>query len=302
LHGKKTAPLFAGKQRFVHYTSAYAGMSMLKTKEVWMRKASLMNDFSEIEYGLKTLISAYRKDIQPLKMAIENISKGLSCEVEKLFDSWQYSIRNDTFITSISEHDDDEDQLGRLSMWRAYGGVASVAFVLNSHVFISNSEVLGVASSPVAYLTDEKMDKYMKDLTASLTENKEYLCKREPSEILGWLFQALRFAATCTKHPGFHEEREWRIVYTPRLDGSNRMKREITAIGGVPQPIYKIPLKDDIENGLTGAEIPKLIDRIIIGPSRHPVELRETFVELLADAGMPDASKRVCISEIPLRT
>lgn len=139
-------------------------------------------------------------------------------------------------------------------------------------------------------------------LARNLLENADFLRSKGSAEIHGWLFQALHFAAICTKHPGFHEEREWRIVYNPKLEASDRMKRDIVSIRGVPQPVYKIPLADDPENGLIGAEIPKLIDRVIIGPSRHPFELRETFVELLAGAGMQDADRRVWMSEIPLRT
>lgn len=299
----KIAPIVAGnKQRFVHYTSADAAMSMLKYKEVWMRKASLMNDFREIEYGLDTLTAAYRKEPRPLKVAVEKLFIGLSEVVENLFDGWRNSFRDDTFITCMSEHDASEDRLGRLSMWRAYGGVASVASVLNPDAFLSESEVLGATSSPVAYITEEQMDDQMADLAQSLVDNADFLRSRGSEEIHGWLFQSLHFAAICTKHPGFHEEREWRIVYNPKLQASDRMKREILSIRGLPQPVYKIPLEDDPESGLIGAEIPKLIDRIIIGPSRHPRELRETFVELLAGAGMPDAHKRVWMSEIPLRT
>lgn len=299
----KTAPILAGnRQRFVHYTSADSAMSMLRNKEVWMRKASLMNDFREIEYGLDTLTAAYRKQPQPLKAAVEHLFPGLSTAVEELFDGWRTSFRDDTFITCMSEHDSSEDRLGRLSMWRAYGGVASVAFVLNPDVFMSESEVLGATSSPVAYITEEQMDDHMTSLAQSLVENADFLRSKGSAEIHGWLFQSLHFAAICTKHPGFHEEREWRIVYNPKLKAADRMKREIVSIRGVPQPIYKIPLADDAESGLLGADIPKLIDRIIIGPSKHPFELRETFVELLARAGMPEAHQRVWMSEIPLRT
>lgn len=299
----KIKPILDGsRRRFVHYTSADAAMSMLKNKEVWMRKASLMNDFREIEYGLDTLTAAYRKEPRPLKAAVENLFVGLSEEVEKLFDGWRNSFRDDTFITCMSEHDDTEDRLGRLSMWRAYGGVASVAFVLNPDVFMSESKVLGATSSPVAYMTEELMDGHMASLAQRLVDNADFLRSRGSAEIHGWLFQSLHFAAICTKHPGFHEEREWRIVYNSKLQSSDRMKREIVSIHGVPQLIYKIPLADDPDSGLIGAEIPGLIDRIIIGPSRYPFELRETFVELLVGAGMPDADKRVYVSEIPLRT
>jgi hypothetical protein len=299
---RKIGPIIEGAhQRFVHYTSADAAMSMLKNKEVWMRKASMMNDFREIEYGLDTLAAAYRKEPKPLKAAINRIYSGLSDEVEKLFDVWQHSFRDDTFITCMSEHDDSEDILGRLSMWRAYGSSASVAFVLNPQVFISDSDVLGAATSPVAYVAQNDMEDYIIEIAQNITDNEIFLRNIGREAVHNHLFNALHLAAISSKHPGFHEEREWRIVYNPRLQASDRMKREIVSIRGIPQIIYKIPLQDDPASGLIGAEVPKLIERVIIGPSKHPYELRETFVEILKEAGMPDPSGRVWMSEIPLR-
>jgi hypothetical protein len=72
-------------------------------------------------------------------------------------------------------------------------------------------------------------------------------------------------------------------------------------IGGIPQPIYKIPLKDIPEEGFVGAEIPALIERIIIGPTQFPLVTYEAFVELLSKAGVAEAQKKVFISDIPLR-
>ena len=44
--------------RFVHYTRADSAMNILRTKEVWMRKTSCMDDFMEVEHGLECLLAA----------------------------------------------------------------------------------------------------------------------------------------------------------------------------------------------------------------------------------------------------
>ena len=41
--------------RFVHYSSAEAAIKLITNREVWMRKARCMNDFSEIDYGMRCL-------------------------------------------------------------------------------------------------------------------------------------------------------------------------------------------------------------------------------------------------------
>ena len=85
--------------RFVHYTRADAAMNILKTKTVWMRKTSCMNDFMEVEHGLECLAEAYRGEAgNRLKTALNDIFDGVSDEIEKLFNSWQPHFRTDTYI------------------------------------------------------------------------------------------------------------------------------------------------------------------------------------------------------------
>jgi len=69
----------------------------------------------------------------------------------------------------------------------------------------------------------------------------------------------------------------------------------------MPQPIYKIPLRNIPEEGFVGAEIPELIDRIIIGPTQYPSAAREAFEYLLEQAGVHDSADRVIVSDLPLR-
>jgi hypothetical protein len=108
------------------------------------------------------------------------------------------------------------------------------------------------------------------------------------------------FAAVCTKHPGFVEEMEWRIMHCPTWEISAHLQRAIKVIHGVPQPIYKIPLQS-IPNELVGIEIPALIDRIIIEPTRDPQPIWEAFKDVLASAGVPSPHEKVHQSSIPLR-
>jgi hypothetical protein len=82
---------------------------------------------------------------------------------------------------------------------------------------------------------------------------------------------------------------------------SEHLTREIRVLGNVPQPIYKIPLKDIPDQGLTGIEIPALIDRVIMGPTQYPSASCGALIELLTAPGMKDACQRVAMSDIPLR-
>lgn len=77
--------------------------------------------------------------------------------------------------------------------------------------------------------------------------------------------------------------------------------KEIEVVQGVPQPVYKIPLKDIPEAGLFGITIPALIDRIIIGPTRDPLAIVEEFADLLAKADVEEPYKKIFVLNIPLR-
>ena len=70
----------------------------------------------------------------------------------------------------------------------------------------------------------------------------------------------------CTKHPGFHEEKEWQVIYSPKFERSEYLKDDLQVIRGTPQPIVEIPLKNIPQEGFFGAAIPEILDRIIIGP------------------------------------
>jgi hypothetical protein len=57
---ERRSEVHAQNIRFVHYTSAEAAMRILKSKSVWMRNSSCMNDYMEVRHGLALLTSTYK--------------------------------------------------------------------------------------------------------------------------------------------------------------------------------------------------------------------------------------------------
>jgi hypothetical protein len=72
-------------------------------------------------------------------------------------------------------------------------------------------------------------------------------------------------------------------------------------VGGVPQTVYKIPLTGGSPD-LANIAISNLVDRVIIGPSPYPWPMYEAFVSALTAANVTDASSRVFVSGIPIRS
>ena len=48
--------------RFVHYTNATGAAEILRNAEFWMREPSCMNDYMEVEHGLRCIDASYSGD------------------------------------------------------------------------------------------------------------------------------------------------------------------------------------------------------------------------------------------------
>jgi hypothetical protein len=298
----KRDKVVADGARFVHYTSAAAGLSIISTKTIWTRNTTCMADYSEVQHGLRKLTSDPNL-LQPLVRLLDAELSNAGTEAIALFDHWSKDTQFQTYITSISEHDPHEDLHGRLSMWRAFGGqTARVAFVLKIPIENNVGAALNVWLSPVAYFRDDQLAREFQNVHQNVTANLGILRNAPRHILIGAIFIMLVSAVVCLKHEGFHEEREWRIVYNPKRVNSPLMQFSVEVIGGVPQTIYKIPINGDPPDQLGEINIGNLLDRVIIGPSPYPWAMYEAFVSELIKAGVPDAAEKVLVSGIPLRS
>ena len=159
--------------RLVHYTSAEAAARIISGRQVWLRNALLMNDFSEIQYGLNCLYSAWGSLAgDSFKLWLDRVLPGFRSQLEQLFDEHTAGLRVATFMMSLSDHAESEDDIGRLSMWRAYGGKCGVALVLNSTIFVSITDELKVYSAPVRYLSVSDFTKWFERWSSNLVAHE----------------------------------------------------------------------------------------------------------------------------------
>jgi hypothetical protein len=148
----------AQQLKCAHYTSAEAALSIIKSKRVWMRNTRCMSDHREVQHGidfLKAFISDKAK-IGAFVSAIDACAPGAAEETIRMFDSWLFDLKANTYISSMSAHDSKEDSHGRLSMWRAFrGGSSRVAIVFKIPWYSAAARALNLSFSPVGYLTEE---------------------------------------------------------------------------------------------------------------------------------------------------
>jgi hypothetical protein len=288
--------------RFAYYTTADTAYNILANGEMWLRNSQLMNDFSEGKHGEYCLAQTLQAPAGiAFGAALDSAFPGISQEIPALVDELLSNARGDTYLTCFSEHLASEDTLGRLSMWRAYGGRTGVALVINGAVMHSRSMVLGVIASPVLYADQKGFEGSFARLAAGLASNTDLLLRVGRERVKAVVAYALRFAILCTKHPGFREEAEWRAIASPSLITTPRLRSAIELVRGVPQTVLKIDLVNDPASGLVGLAPTELLSRIIIGPCAHPEVTARAFATLLVRLGFDEPWSHIAISDTPLR-
>lgn len=298
---------------FAHYTSANNVVNILRSKQLWMRNVQVMNDFSEIRHGIHQVSRFLESQhAEPLKNAISRCQPDAWEHATKRYEDWKNHLSHHTFLFCLSEHAESENDLGRLSMWRAYGGNSAKAAILIKFPFghIDTGIAYEINFSPALYFSELEILAHFKTIAESIDNNFSYVSSLGLDEITRMTFVILFTTSISLKHPGFREELEWRLMHVPgffsptivKTDGLPLMRQSIELIESLPQSVYKIKLENDDEHKITGINITQIIEKIIIGPTEHPLVLYNALIAELKNVGFSNAEKIVTASQIPLRT
>lgn len=298
--------MLKGRQ-FAYYTSATTASHILKKQEVWMRHTSVMNDRSEIIHGYNSLQRALAGDSGRAFYAVfDRVRAGLGRQLAAYFAAHCDKIIENTYLISISEHEPHENHYGRLSMWRTYGEQAGVAIILNANTLLGRQAAIRASLYPVYYMdelgSDESltasrsMQQLLQQLTERLQRHIDLLKQLGDAEIQRIFFQKTIHLITCTKHPAFAEEKEWRLIYIPELDASRQLPIDVEHIGAIPQKVVKLPLTD-----ASGLAIRQQLQNILIGPTDYPHVIEEALASLLKTRGFTNPNAIIQRTNIPLR-
>lgn len=288
-----------------HYTSIHTLERVLKTEEVWFSNPLFMNDIEEMRFGFNTARDEF--------LLSEAVRKG--CETDERTDRVQQTYLHyfskfedvhalDVYVFCLSEHEKDDTD-GRLSMWRAYaknGNGAAIVFDTGALEYINGSPL---AVAKVEYLTVEDRKQWIRkkiDEWALLVQQ----CKIETDRLylpVYYLFHILSIYALTTKHRGFAEEQEWRIVYTPDRDDSKLLASRFSHIvtdRGI-EPKLKLPIAPI--KGVTGDNLSlrAITDRVILGPSMSSPLARNALIQMLQREGKNWLINKIYSSSIPFR-
>ncbi|MDO6413081.1 DUF2971 domain-containing protein [Sphingomonas sp. BIUV-7] len=288
--------------KMAHYTTAEAAALILGNQSLWLRNAALMNDFSEVAYGNACLEQSFSSGLGArLQAAIDVVHPGLFRNVTERINNVDVHTRTHTYLTSLSAHN-QESQLGRLSMWRAYGGPTSgVAIIFNTEVFAHDSDRLGAYSSPVLYGGVTEFSRELVRVIENIENNRHVLAQVPFDNAASILFNSLQFSTLSTKHPAFEEEQEWRVIHHPLSEPSAFISTCTRTIRGIPQMICEVPLRDQVGLNMPWLDLNRLLSHVIIGPCVYPKQVAWAFREILREIGIANPDSRIAIANIPLR-
>lgn len=292
------------QKRFVHYTTAESAVKIIRSQQFWMRNVRCMVDYSEVVHGRNCIESILSNEThrEPLKRLLNECHSGIYEAVIERYLEQRDWIAAETYVGSLSEHSENEAH-GRLSMWNSFGRSApTAALVLNVSLDEAEGEGVGILFSPVGYLNDDEILEEFLSVIKNVEANKDYIKSIPYEYAFGYFLMMIIMAATCLKHEGFKEEREWRALHIPTLFDSPKIQKEIEYISGIPQIVSKLPLVNFPELGVSDLDLNSLLYKVIVGPTPYALPISTAIKVAMNEVGVIDSANKVVISGIPIRT
>jgi hypothetical protein len=288
-----------------HYTSIATLEGIMANDELWFSNPLFMNDMEELRFGINESSRVIRQS-QAIKDSCETPER---YEIfQKTFESMLAAFSNehafDIYVLCFSEHDEEKDD-GLLSMWRGYGGNGNgAAIIFDSQKLNENDDSPFIVSHVVYASGKERLDWIENKCIEFSAVLKNAHVPDEKLYIPIWhLFERMKIFSIFTKHAGFAEEREWRVVYMRERDKNRKLDEMLHyAIGrsGVePKLKFKIKPVDGVTTDDFSLE--KLVSKIILGPTVSSPLAVNAVRRMLEKLGKAEIAKKLIASTTPFR-
>ena len=308
----KFEPLFMSSDEYTfpefrpmlaHYTSIVTLESILKNEEIWFSNPLLMNDWEELRFGMEEGKRQFFENSELNKVLNDEKLEVLHSMFNYYYDEFNFKHALDVYVFCLSLHDIKNTD-GKLSMWRGYGARGSGAAVVFDTSKLSNLPNSALRIGAVEYLSTE----HRKRRLAEILNNFAKILKSNeiPKDLLGlasWaIFQRIKLFSLYSKHDGFSEENEWRVVYIKELDKANSfgsmLGYSVTDSGIAPKLKLSFKKKQLDE---TAVSMTEMIAQIILGPSMSTPFAKASFERMLENNNLSELKNRVVTSTIPFR-
>jgi|SRR5579863_3330415 len=293
------------KPLLAHYTSLRVLEKILRNDEAWLSNPLFMNDIEEVRFGLGRGLDLVLGS-QEISDACRSIDRARS--FTQSFDGYFQCFANndafDTYVFCLSEHDLDDND-GKLSMWRGYGSNGNGAAIVLDTGQLNAIEGSQLVLAKVHYGSQEERTHSLNGILLKcaqilrgieIPDDKLYLAAHA-------LFHRIKTFALLSKHRGFEEEREWRIIYMKDLDPNGKLASMLDYWIGPRGIEPKLRLKVAPIEGVTAADLSleKIVKRIILGPSLSSPLAQTAVLRMLDQLNKSYLKDRVCGSTIPFR-
>jgi len=264
-----------------HYTDLDSLSGIFQTRSLWLSKISTMNDTSEIGLAVhhfKRCVEAHAKDsVREEADFLQHVAAQL-----------EGFRRTNICVASFCE---EEDQLNQ---WRSYGADGrGIALGFKSERLEELADEHGLRLVPCVY--DEALHvRITEDLFGMLIHEYRARPPRDEPErdrLVERFNGTFLMAAPIIKDHHFAQEREWRLVSTPRPISDPRITASLS--GKKASVKFVLPLAGEDQSH------PEIFSSLTIGPTVDPESVADA-IEVLADRRgfrLPP----VHISDIPYR-
>ena len=260
-----------------HYTDFNAMRGIIINGEIWLWNLRRMNDSQEMEYFVKELKAAVKKQID-------------SADYKKLDDLFAENLKDFSSLSSyaacFSEYSDDAAQ------WARYAKNGSgVCIAFNSQMLSVIGDIGHAPLCKVNYSSSCDDLEIVRDFANIIEE------ENPNPEAVNALFNNLITSSPVFKHPSFISEKEYRLVSLPynvtEYLGQPHFFVEETNI----KKYYILRLKDISFN--LGLKYTDLFQEITIGPQARVT--KDVLTDYFVSSGVPELAERIKVSECPLR-
>jgi hypothetical protein len=293
-----------------HYTSVQVIEQILRNDEIWLANPLYMNDLDEMRAGLTLGSQIFPEFARQAGTNVDQATR-LTQAYNHYLAHLSTEVALDTYIFCLSEHPHGDTD-GRLSMWREYGSKGNgAALVINTQkIHYQPHSPLIIAK--VAYKSNqERVDVLRTQLANWATITRAANLPNDQLYLAAYAaFGFVKSLALTTKHTGFSEENEWRIVYVPERDPLGYLKGSLDYFVGPrgvePKLKYRFGHTYNPEPPKTGEPLisgasTDILEFVLLGPSASSPLAKAAFTRMLERNGKGAFGDRVFPSTIPLR-
>lgn len=282
-----------------HYTSISVLEKTISNNEIWFSHPLFMNDHEEMSFGIREGIRIIQEasagsTFSDLAGGIDNFNK-LSQHYLSFIRVFNTEVSKDVYVFCLSEYDFLTQRDGRLSMWRGYGANGNgVALVFNTS-FLTTAKDSPLLIGKVRYGTAEERVSWVKGSfnKCLMILNDNGVTAQNMWRTAWHMFRLTLYHSLSSKHPGFKEEHEWRVVYFSDLDVHNLLKdrRSYLIRGNTIEPKLKFPIEPLKLEPPQALSFESILEKIVIGPTHASSLAFSSAQRMLECLGKPEFAR-----------